>query len=197
MCVSSSFGQVLQGAVLALTRELAVIHARQGIRINALCPGPIRTDLLMKFLDTEKKRQRRLVHVPMVSSCELNQSNSILVVLCFRFRFFFKKNSESTTTITLHPAFPVVEPGTLPLTGPFRRSRRDGKGGALPRIGRLLVHDRSIAACRRRDYGGLRDSRMRWHEMETGQDYALQTHAHFLSRPNLSRYPLTRVGSRA
>jgi NAD(P)-dependent dehydrogenase (short-subunit alcohol dehydrogenase family) len=54
-----------KGAVLALTRELAVVHARQGIRINALCPGPLRTELLMNFLDTEEKKQRRLVHVPM------------------------------------------------------------------------------------------------------------------------------------
>jgi NAD(P)-dependent dehydrogenase (short-subunit alcohol dehydrogenase family) len=53
-----------KGAVLALTRELAVIHARENIRINALCPGPLRTELLMKFLDTEEKRQRRLVHIP-------------------------------------------------------------------------------------------------------------------------------------
>lgn len=54
-----------KGAVLALTRELAVIHAREGIRVNALCPGPLRTELLMNFLDTEEKRQRRLVHIPM------------------------------------------------------------------------------------------------------------------------------------
>jgi NAD(P)-dependent dehydrogenase (short-subunit alcohol dehydrogenase family) len=54
-----------KGAVLALTRELAVIHAREGIRVNALCPGPLKTPLLMKFLDTEAKRQRRLVHIPM------------------------------------------------------------------------------------------------------------------------------------
>src|SRR5918997_261331 len=54
-----------KGAVLALTRELAVIHAREGIRVNSLCPGPLRTELLMKFLDTEAKRQRRLVHIPM------------------------------------------------------------------------------------------------------------------------------------
>jgi NAD(P)-dependent dehydrogenase (short-subunit alcohol dehydrogenase family) len=54
-----------KGAVLAMTRELAVIHARENIRINALSPGPLRTELLMSFLDTEKKRQRRLVHVPM------------------------------------------------------------------------------------------------------------------------------------
>jgi NAD(P)-dependent dehydrogenase (short-subunit alcohol dehydrogenase family) len=54
-----------KGGVLAMTRELAVIHAREGIRVNALCPGPLRTELLMKYLDTEEKRQRRLVHVPM------------------------------------------------------------------------------------------------------------------------------------
>lgn len=54
-----------KGAVLAFTRELAVIHAREGIRVNALSPGPLRTELLMKFLDTEAKRRRRLVHIPM------------------------------------------------------------------------------------------------------------------------------------
>lgn len=53
-----------KGGVLALTRELAVIHARENIRVNALCPGPLRTELLFKVLDTEEKRQRRLVHIP-------------------------------------------------------------------------------------------------------------------------------------
>lgn len=48
-----------------MTRELAVIHAREKIRVNALCPGPLRTELLMKYLNTEEKRQRRLVHIPM------------------------------------------------------------------------------------------------------------------------------------
>lgn len=54
-----------KGAVLSMTRELAVIHARENIRVNALCPGPLKTELLMKFLNTEEKKQRRLVHVPM------------------------------------------------------------------------------------------------------------------------------------
>ncbi len=54
-----------KGGVLALTRELAVSHAREGIRVNALCPGPLRTELLMRVLDTEEKRERRLVHIPM------------------------------------------------------------------------------------------------------------------------------------
>ena len=54
-----------KGAVLAMSRELAAVHARENIRVNALCPGPLRTELLMKYLDTEEKRQRRLVHIPM------------------------------------------------------------------------------------------------------------------------------------
>lgn len=54
-----------KGAVLAMTREIAVIHARQGIRANALCPGPVLTPLLAKFLSDDEKRQRRLVHIPM------------------------------------------------------------------------------------------------------------------------------------
>jgi NAD(P)-dependent dehydrogenase (short-subunit alcohol dehydrogenase family) len=54
-----------KGAVLAMTRELAVIYARQGIRVNALCPGPVLTPLLAQYLSDEEKRQRRLVHIPM------------------------------------------------------------------------------------------------------------------------------------
>ena len=47
-----------------MTRELAVVHAREKIRVNALCPGPLRTELLMKFLDTDAKKERRRVHLP-------------------------------------------------------------------------------------------------------------------------------------
>jgi NAD(P)-dependent dehydrogenase (short-subunit alcohol dehydrogenase family) len=54
-----------KGAVLAMTREIAVEYARQGIRCNALCPGPIETPLLMQLLSDEEKRHRRLVHIPM------------------------------------------------------------------------------------------------------------------------------------
>jgi NAD(P)-dependent dehydrogenase (short-subunit alcohol dehydrogenase family) len=54
-----------KGGVLAMTRELAIIHAREQIRVNSLCPGPLKTELLMNFLDTEEKKQRRLVHIPM------------------------------------------------------------------------------------------------------------------------------------
>jgi len=54
-----------KGAVLAMTREIAVIYARQGVRANALCPGPIMTPMLAKFLSDDAKRNRRLVHIPM------------------------------------------------------------------------------------------------------------------------------------
>ena len=54
-----------KGAVLAMTREIAVEYARQGIRCNALCPGPIETPLLLALLSDEEKKQRRFVHIPM------------------------------------------------------------------------------------------------------------------------------------
>ncbi|KAH8080859.1 hypothetical protein HD553DRAFT_332279 [Filobasidium floriforme] len=54
-----------KGAVLAMTRELAMIHAREGIRFNSLCPGPLKTPLLMDFLNTPEKLNRRLNHLPM------------------------------------------------------------------------------------------------------------------------------------
>jgi len=55
-----------KGAVLALTRELGVQFAREGIRVNALCPGPIATPLLMELFAKDPERAaRRLVHVPM------------------------------------------------------------------------------------------------------------------------------------
>ncbi len=54
-----------KGAVLAMTREIAVEYARRGVRCNALCPGPIETPLLMQLLSDEGKKQRRFVHIPM------------------------------------------------------------------------------------------------------------------------------------
>ncbi len=55
-----------KGGVLALSRELGVQFARQGIRVNALCPGPINTPLLQQLFAADPERAaRRLVHVPM------------------------------------------------------------------------------------------------------------------------------------
>ena len=54
-----------KGAVLSMTKELAAIYARDGIRVNALCPGPVLTPLLAKFMEDDAQRARRLVHIPM------------------------------------------------------------------------------------------------------------------------------------
>jgi NAD(P)-dependent dehydrogenase (short-subunit alcohol dehydrogenase family) len=55
-----------KGAVLALSRELGVEFARRGVRVNALCPGPVDTPLLRElFAADPEKAARRLVHVPM------------------------------------------------------------------------------------------------------------------------------------
>ena len=54
-----------KGAVLAMTRELAIVHAREGFRFNALCPAPLNTPLLQDWLGDDKaKRQRREIHFP-------------------------------------------------------------------------------------------------------------------------------------
>jgi len=55
-----------KGGVLAMSRELGVEFAREGIRVNALCPGPVNTPLLKELFAADAERaQRRLVHVPM------------------------------------------------------------------------------------------------------------------------------------
>jgi NAD(P)-dependent dehydrogenase (short-subunit alcohol dehydrogenase family) len=55
-----------KGGVLAMSRELGVQFARQGVRVNALCPGPVNTPLLQDlFAKDPEKAERRLVHLPM------------------------------------------------------------------------------------------------------------------------------------
>ena len=54
-----------KGGVLAMSRELGVQFARQGVRVNALCPGPVNTPLLQELFAKDPERAaRRLVHVP-------------------------------------------------------------------------------------------------------------------------------------
>jgi NAD(P)-dependent dehydrogenase (short-subunit alcohol dehydrogenase family) len=63
-----------KGGVLAMSRELGVQFARQGIRVNALCPGPVNTPLLQElFANDPERAARRLVHVPMGRFAEVDE----------------------------------------------------------------------------------------------------------------------------
>jgi len=62
-----------KGGVLAMTREIAVEYARQGIRANALCPGPVNTPLLAEFLADPAEKAKRLVHIPMGRLAEASE----------------------------------------------------------------------------------------------------------------------------
>ena len=63
-----------KGGVLAMSRELGVQFARQGIRVNALCPGPVNTPLLQELFAKDPERAaRRLVHVPMGRFAEVDE----------------------------------------------------------------------------------------------------------------------------
>ena len=63
-----------KGGVLALSRELGVEFARRGVRVNALCPGPVNTPLLQElYAKDPEKAQRRLVHLPMGRFAEVRE----------------------------------------------------------------------------------------------------------------------------
>jgi NAD(P)-dependent dehydrogenase (short-subunit alcohol dehydrogenase family) len=71
-----------KGAVLAMSRELGVEFARQGVRVNALCPGPIATPLLMElFAKDPEKAARRMVHIPMGRFGEAEEIANAVVFL--------------------------------------------------------------------------------------------------------------------
>ena len=69
-----------KGGVLSMSRELGVQFAREGVRVNALCPGPVNTPLLQELFATDPERAaRRLVHVPMGRFAEpLEMANAVL-----------------------------------------------------------------------------------------------------------------------
>ena len=69
-----------KGGVLSMSRELGVQFAREGVRVNALCPGPVNTPLLQELFATDPERAaRRLVHVPMGRFAEPEElANAVL-----------------------------------------------------------------------------------------------------------------------
>ena len=71
-----------KGGVVALSRELGVEFARRGVRVNALCPGPVATPLLTKlFASDSEQAARRLVHVPMGRFAEVREVSHAAVFL--------------------------------------------------------------------------------------------------------------------
>ncbi|VXB52786.1 3-oxoacyl-ACP reductase [Nocardioides sp. AX2bis] len=71
-----------KGGVLTMTRELGVQFAREGVRVNALCPGPVNTPLLQELFATDAERAaRRLVHVPMGRFGEPSEMASAVLFL--------------------------------------------------------------------------------------------------------------------
>jgi NAD(P)-dependent dehydrogenase (short-subunit alcohol dehydrogenase family) len=71
-----------KGAVLSLSRELGVEFAQRGVRVNALCPGPVRTPLLENlFASDPEKAKRRLVHLPMGRFAEAREIAQAAVFL--------------------------------------------------------------------------------------------------------------------
>ena len=73
-----------KGGVLSLSRELGVEFARRGVRVNALCPGPVNTPLLQElYAKDQEAAQRRLVHVPMGRFAEPREiANGALFLAC-------------------------------------------------------------------------------------------------------------------
>jgi NAD(P)-dependent dehydrogenase (short-subunit alcohol dehydrogenase family) len=69
-----------KGGVLALSRELGVQFARQGVRVNALCPGPVNTPLLQElFAQDPERAARRLIHIPLGRFAEPTEmANAVL-----------------------------------------------------------------------------------------------------------------------
>ena len=71
-----------KGAVLAMSREMGVEFARRGVRVNALCPGPVNTPLLQElFAKDPEKAARRLVHLPMGRFAEAREIADAAVFL--------------------------------------------------------------------------------------------------------------------
>lgn len=71
-----------KGGVLAMSRELGVQYARQGIRVNALCPGPVNTPLLQELFAKDPERAaRRLVHIPVGRFAEAEEMAAAVAFL--------------------------------------------------------------------------------------------------------------------
>jgi NAD(P)-dependent dehydrogenase (short-subunit alcohol dehydrogenase family) len=104
-----------KGAVLAMTRELAIVHGKENIRFNALCPGPLNTPLLQEWLgDDHAKRQRREIHFPMGRFGEaVEQAQAVLFLASDESSFV--NGTDFVVDGGLSRAYVTAEgPGTVP-----------------------------------------------------------------------------------
>ena len=118
-----------KGAVLAMTRELAIVHAREGFRFNALCPAPLNTPLLQDWLgDDIPKRHRREIHFPSGRFGEaIEQAQAVL--------FLASDEASFVNGQVCSPLFPALKPVILEIDMGigFRRRWRHDKGLRYPR----------------------------------------------------------------
>jgi NAD(P)-dependent dehydrogenase (short-subunit alcohol dehydrogenase family) len=83
-----------KGGVLSMSRELGVQFAREGVRVNALCPGPVNTPLLQELFASDPERAaRRLVHVPMGRFAEPSEMANAVLFLASDESSFITANS--------------------------------------------------------------------------------------------------------
>ena len=93
-----------KGGVLAMSRELGVQFARQGIRVNALCPGPVNTPLLQElFANDPERAQRRLVHVPVGRFAEPEELAAAVAFLASDDASFITASTSSSTAASARP----------------------------------------------------------------------------------------------
>ena len=93
-----------KGGVLSLSRELAVQFAREKIRVNALCPGPVNTPLLAELFAKDPARaQRRLVHVPIGRFAEPDEIAGAVLFLASDDSSFVPRQRSSSTAASAPP----------------------------------------------------------------------------------------------
>ena len=127
-----------KGGVLALSRELGVEFAKRGVRVNALCPGPVDTPLLRELYAADPvQAARRMVHVPMGRFAQAEEiANAVLFLAC-------DESSYVNATDFL------VDGG---ISGGLHDTRLRGRSGSVPGRWRDAVQARlSASGCRARD----------------------------------------------